>query len=298
VPAAIFVNPAAGRGGARRKIAEVLDALARRRYPIEISETHSAEEFQSKVRAAAAGGCKTFIAMGGDGTLQLLVREVVGQGVRVGVIPAGGGNDFAAALGIREDVEQAVEVIVGGNCRAVDVVRVRSENGPDALYLGGGGMGLDAEAVRYASGKFLNWPGRLRYVASAVAALGGFSGIELTADFPGCQLPPIQKQVLLVAVLNTPTYGGGLRLAPDAQIDDGILEVVLLEMLRKREVLALLPRLLMTGELKTKRVERIHASKIRFSARAVTWFQGDGELLAESPVEIQVMPKALRMLAP
>ena len=298
MPATVFVNPAAGRGGAGRKVSKMREAFARREYSVDFAEPRSAQEFRTSVPERVANGCKTFIAMGGDGTLQLLVRELAGLDVQVGVIPAGGGNDFAAALGIQENVQQAVDVIVDGKSRAVDVVRVRTESGQDALYLGGGGLGLDAEAVRYASGKFLQWPGRWRYVASAVAALRAFSGIELVADFPDSGLPRIEKRVLLAAVLNTPTYGGGLRLAPDAQMDDGMLEVVLLEMLRKREVLALLPRLLMTGELKTKRVQRIHASKIRFAAQAATWFHGDGELLGESPVEIQVMHKALRILAP
>lgn len=236
--------------------------------------------------------------MGGDGTLQLLVRELIGRDTQVGVIPAGGGNDFAAALGIQKDTQQAVEVIAAGKCRAVDVVQVRTANGQDALYLGGGGLGLDAEAVRQANGRFLKWPGRLRYVASAIAALRGFSGVQVEADFPSSDLPRIEKRVLLAAVLNTPTYGGGLRLAPDAQLDDGMLEVVMVEMLRNREVLALLPRLLLTGEMKTKRLQRIHASKIRFATKARTRFHGDGELLGESPVEIQVMHKALRILSP
>ena len=298
VPAAVFVNPSAGRGGAGRKVAEVRKAFAQRECSVNIIETDSVEQFRSNVRAAIANGCKTFVAMGGDGTLQLLVQEVVGKDVSVGVIPAGGGNDFAAALGIRKNVQQAVDVIAGGKFRTVDVVRVQSAGGQEALYLGGGGMGLDAEAVRIAGTKFVNWPGRLRYVASAVAALRGFSGLEVDAEFPEHDLPRIKKRVLLAGVLNTPTYGGGLRLAPGAQLDDGELEVVTIEMLRMSEVLALLPRLLFTGELKTKRLSRVSASRVRLAAQGETWFHGDGELLCKAPVEIQVMHKALQIFVP
>jgi diacylglycerol kinase (ATP) len=159
-------------------------------------------------------------------------------------------------------------------------------------------MGLDAEAVKYASGRFLTWRGRLRYMASAIAALRGFCGIEVEATVPDSGLPKIAKKVLIAAVLNTPTYGGGLRLAPQALVDDGMLDVVMIEMMRRREVLALIPRLLATGELSTRRVVRLRAATIRLSAPRGTSFHGDGELLGETPVEIQVVHKGLQMLVP
>src|ERR1700739_315021 len=108
LPATVFVNPAAGRGGAGRKVAELREAFARRKYPVKIVKSQSAEEFRRAVRAEVGGRCATLVAMGGDGTLQMLVREAVGRDVRVGVIPAGGGNDFAAALGIPKKGERAV----------------------------------------------------------------------------------------------------------------------------------------------------------------------------------------------
>src|SRR6266404_3748638 len=298
VSAVVFVNPAAGSGRTKRTISAAREAFARRTYSVEFVETNSRADLQSRIRAAADQGCATMIAMGGDGTLQLLVREVIARNITVGVIPTGGGNDFAAALGLRGNLQTAIDAIVAGRTRLVDVVRVHFSGGDDALYLGGGGIGLDAEAARYASGRFLNWPGRLRYLASAIAALRGFAGIELRAEFPENDLPKIAKRVLLAAALNTPTYGGGLRLAPEASLDDGKLEVVLLEMLEKREVLALLPRLLVTGELRTNRLARLRTEAVRFSASGEAWFHGDGELLGKSPLEIRVMPKALRMLAP
>jgi len=298
VPAAVFVNPAAGRGGAGRKVAEMGSAFARLTYAAKIVETDSADEFRNEVRRALREGCATLIAMGGDGTLQLLVNEVLGQDVQVGVIPAGCGNDFAAALGITKNVEKAVETIVGGKTRMVDLVRVRNSSGLNVVYLGGGGMGIDAEALRYANRRFAKWPGRLRYLASAIAALRGFRGVQVEAAFPESDLPHVAKLVLLAAVLNAPTLGGGLRLAPDARLDDGMLEVVMIEMLRKREVLALIPRLLITGALRSGRTVRMRAAKIKLTAEKETSFQGDGELLGKTPVEIEVVHHAVRVLAP
>jgi diacylglycerol kinase (ATP) len=298
LPAAVFVNPAAGRLSAGRKVAELREAFARQKYSVKIMESSSAEEFRCRVQAALGEGCGTLIAMGGDGTLHLLVGAVIGRDVQVGVIPTGGGNDFATALGIAKNVEKAVEVIVRGKTRMVDLVRVQNASGVNAIYLGGGGIGIDTEALRYANGRFAKWPGRLRYLASASAALQGFRGAQVEAEFPDGVLRAVTKQVLLAAVLNTPTLGGGLRLAPEAELDDGMLEVVMIEMLRKREVLALIPRLLISGELRTKRVVRMRAAKIRLTAETETDFQGDGELLGKTPVEIEILYRALRVFAP
>jgi diacylglycerol kinase (ATP) len=295
--ATVFVNPCAGGGKAAGKIAGVRAGFAGLNFAARIVESRSAEELRAGVRAAIAEGSKTVIAMGGDGTLQLLVREAVGREVNVGVIPAGGGNDFAAALGIRS-WKQAVNVIALGKIRAVDVARARFVNGEEAEYLGGGGIGLDAEAARYASGKFLKWPGRLRYLASAIAALRAYSGVNAEFEYPGSDAPALRKRVLLAAALNTPTCGGGLRLAPEARMDDGELDFVMIEMLPRLEVAALIPRLLFTGELKTAKVTRFRTTKARLSAREIRWFHGDGELLGNTPVEIEVLPKAIRMLVP
>jgi len=99
-------------------------------------------------------------------------------------------------------------------------------------------------------------------------------------------------------VLNTPTYGAGLRFAPEAQIDDGLLDEVLIEDLSTFEVLALLPRLIFSGELRTSSVRRRRAQRVRLTTRKPTLFHGDGEIIGPTPVEIEVVPRALQVLAP
>lgn len=234
--------------------------------------------------------------MGGDGTLQLLVREAIGFDASVGVIPVGGGNDVARALGIRSWTD-AIDAIIKGTTRAIDVVSVNFANGEEAKYLGGGGVGLDAEAARRAGGKFKRWPGRLRYLVAAIDALRGYSGVDLDLEISGIA-QPIRGRFLLGAVLNTPSYGGGVRLAPTAQVDDGKLDFVIVEMLSGLEIARLLPSLFFTGELRTSRVKRFRAAKARLSSHGSPWFHGDGELLGQVPVEIEVLPRAIRMLAP
>ena len=273
------------------------EAFAQKDFAVDVETPHSAEELRERVRTAINAGCKTLIGMGGDGTMQALVREALGCPVSFGVIPLGGGNDFAAALGIG-DWKEGVSAIVEGKVREVDVVRARFANGDQAAYLGGGGMGLDTEAMRYANGRFVRWPGRLRYLASAIAALRGYAGVKIKVDFPEGDTSQIEKHVLLAAVLNTPSYGSGVRLAPNASIDDGELELVTVEMLRPMEIVRAVVWLALKGELRTDHQERRRVKRVRLGASAGTLFQGDGEILGSAPVEIEVLPKAVKFFAP
>ncbi len=237
-------------------------------------------------------------AMGGDGTFQALANAAFGAEVLLGVLPVGGGNDFAAALGLPDDPVKAAEASLRGKPRFVDLVRVRIAEGRTRLYAGGGGIGLDAEAARYASGAYRWLPGRLRYIASALRALVGFVPIEVRIDFPGSDLTSWEAKALLVAVLNSPTYGAGLRLAPGAALDDGLLEIVMIEDIGTLGILRLVPRLMGSGELRTSRVKRWRMNQVRLTTLKPSVFHGDGEIFGSTPVEIEVVPGAVKVLAP
>ena len=103
--------------------------------------------------------------------------------------------------------------------------------------------------------------------------------------------------MLLAAVLNSPTYGAGVRLAPGAAVDDGLLHVVLIEEFSKFGVLTLLPRLMGSGDLRTSRVKRWRAQRVKLTTNRLCLFHGDGEILGPTPVEIEIVPKAVRVLA-
>jgi diacylglycerol kinase (ATP) len=298
LPAVVFVNPHAGGGRAQRRLASVKALFCSRSFPAEFILTESANEMQSRVHAVISAGRRLLLAMGGDGTLQCLVNAARESEALLGVIPAGGGNDFAAELGLPKDPIAAAEAILSGQPRCVDVLRARTADGRERLYLGGGGIGLDADAALYSSGPCARLPGRLRYLASALRAFREFEGLRIRAEFPGSNLPAMDGPVLLAGVLNTPSYGAGLRLAPSARIDDGLLTTLFVKHLSTSEVLAALPRLLARGDLTESYVTRVSAPRVRLAADRKCLFHGDGEVLGPAPVEVDVLPKAVRMLAP
>jgi diacylglycerol kinase (ATP) len=297
-PAMVFVNPLAGGDRTGSYLLRVRRVFEMQEIDAEFVITESSEDLESRARTAIAAGRRLLLAMGGDGTFQGLANAAYASDVLLGLLPTGGGNDFAAALGLPRDPVAAAQAVLRGRPRCVDLLRVRTGDGRDRLYVGGGGVGLDADAAPHAAGKYRRLPGRLRYVASALQALRGFTPLSVRAEFPGSELPPMEAKVLLAGVLNTPTCGAGLRLAPDARMDDGWLDTVFVKDMSALEVLALLPRLMRSGDLPGSCVKRTRARKVRLVTDRPCFFHGDGEILGPAPVEIEVMPRAARVLAP
>ena len=294
----VFVNSVAGGGRARLYLAQIQRLFESSRVQAHFVKTNSAAELESAAQQAISQGRRTLFALGGDGTFQALVNAAFGDEALLGILPLGGGNDFAAALGFPDDPVKAVESVLLGRPRLVDLVRVRTAEGRTRLYAGGGGIGLDAEAGRYASGTFRRFPGRSRYIVSALRALIGFVPLEVRVEFPGSDLFSVETKALVTAVLNTPTYGAGLRLAPGATVDDGWIDVVLIENIGPIEILRLLPQLIASGQLRTSRVKRWKVRKVRLTTSKPAVFHGDGEIFGSTPVEIEVVPEAVKVLAP
>src|SRR6266550_1537143 len=254
----VFVNRVAGRGRVQAYLQRIRDLFEFLHIAAEFLETGSSSELESAARQALVRGPRLLLAMGGDGTFQALANGAFKSDAIVGILPTGGGNDFAAA----------------------------------------GGVGLDAEAALLAGGAYRHLPGRFRYVASALRALSEHQPLQVRLEFPSTQIHPVEATCLLTGVLNTPAYGGGIRLAPDALIDDALLHVALVEDLKILQVLKLLPRLMRSGELRTSRIRRWKAQSVKISTHRPCLFHGDGEILGPTPVEIEVVPKAVRVLAP
>jgi diacylglycerol kinase (ATP) len=295
----LLVNPIAGGGRAAVVVHELREFAHRRGWEVEICITACAEELVAKAREAAAAGRRRIFVLGGDGTFQLFMNAVSDYPeIILGVIPAGGGNDLAAALGLPPDPVAAAALLVDGEICELDVVKVRTADGRERLYSGGGGVGLDAEAARYANGAYRKVRGRLRYVLAALRALFGFHSVRVRIVIGCPETESVQATVLLAGVLNTPSFGAGIDLAPGARMDDGKLEVVLVEDLSVFEILALLPAFALRGDLNTKRVRRFSTACVRIETESPCWFQGDGELLGMTPVQISVVPRAIRILRP
>jgi diacylglycerol kinase (ATP) len=294
----VFVNPTAGSARAVSYLPQIRAVFDAASVFAEFITIGDGQELASRALGAIKSGKQFLFALGGDGTFQGLVNAAYGADVVLGVLPAGGGNDFAAALKLPEDPIAAAEAVLRGQPKGVDLVRARTADGRVRLYLGGGGLGIDAEAARLAGGAFRRLPGRARYVVSALRAYCGYRAMGVRAEFPQSDLPAVEAKILLAAVLNTPSYGAGIRLAPEACLDDGWLDFVIVEDLGVLDVLGILPRLARSGELRTPHLKRLRVRAVKLSTDRPCVFHGDGEILGPAPVEIEIVPQAVRVLAP
>jgi diacylglycerol kinase (ATP) len=296
--AIVFVNPLAGAGRAGKYLPRVRKAFEAQGIPPEFVLTESAEDLESRARTTIAQGRRLLLAMGGDGTVQGLANAAYGSDVLLGMLPAGGGNDFAAALGLPNDPVAAARAVLNGQPHSVDLLRARTADGRERLYVGGGGVGLDVEASRFAAGAYRRIPGRLRYIVSAVRAWREFASLNVRAEFPGSEQEAMEASVLLAGVMNAPSYGAGLRVAPGAQVDDGWLNLSFVKELSALEVFGLVPRLLNDGSLPDSYLTQTRARKVLLQTDRACFFHGDGEILGPAPVEIEVLPAVMKVLAP
>lgn len=296
--ALVFANVQAGRGKARELIPLVENTLRNHGVEPEVRTTSSLKEMESQAKEAIQDGAKLVFALGGDGTLQGLVNAARGHDVVLGVIPAGGGNDFARALGLPSEPLAALNVAIMGEPRSVDLVSVRTREGHQRLYLGGGGVGLDADAVQLAGGRYKNWPGRSRYLAAAIHAYATHTPRRVRVTLEPSNEVPSWRESVLACILNTPTFGAGIRLAPNARIDDGLLDFVFLEELGLSRLLRILPQLAFRGTLYTPQLRTVQFRRLCLETETPAYFHGDGEPLGQTPVEIEVAPRAARFLAP
>jgi len=298
LPAVVFVNPRAGAGRASVLLPEVRAIFAAHKVSAEFLVTDSVRHLESLVHGAIGDGRRLLFVLGGDGTFQGLVNACAGCDVLLGVLPAGGGNDFAAAVGLPGDPAEAAHCVLRGQPRFVDLLRAQTDDQVQRLFVGGGGVGVDVDAARLAAARYRNWPGRLRYLAGVLRAYREFVPLRISAEFPNGDAEPMEGQVLLAAAFNTPSYGAGVRLAPKARISDGLLDVAFVRSLTPLQVLAALPNLLRKGVLDEAHIGRRRARCVVLSADRPCVFHGDGEILGPVPVQIEVVSRGARILAP
>ena len=157
---------------------------------------------------------------------------------------------------------------------------------------------MDSDTAQLSSQQMRRWPGRLRYVAAAIRAFVAYAPrrVRILSDDVSIGVP--WQSAIIASVLNTPSFGAGIRLIPEARIDDGFLDIAVREDLRVSELLRVLPRLISTGALTLPGLRVFRARKLRIETDPPVLFQGDGELLGYTPVDIEVSPGAANFLVP
>jgi YegS/Rv2252/BmrU family lipid kinase len=293
VRALLVANPTAGGGRAGRLLDQVAERLAADGVAAERHLTRSLEDARLAA-CEAAGSFDAVVAVGGDGTVGACAAGLAdaGPGSRagLGIVPAGGGNDAARSLGLpASDPLAAAGLLARLRRRPADLATVAGR-----VYLNVAGAGFDSEVNRVANQR-LGWAGnRPRYVGAVLAQLA----VGRTAEFRLVLDGRAQAvRAWLVAVANGPSYGGGMRVAPRASLDDGLLDVVVIADIGKLEFLRTFPKVFSGRHVEHPAVAVHRAARVELDADRPLAVYADGEPAGTLPATFEVRPAAITVLA-
>lgn len=291
--AIVLLNPAAG---SLDDLAEITEVIRERLPGAEIRSGGGARALTQLTRQAILDGSTTIIAAGGDGTLNEVLN---GLGpdfsqARLGLLPLGTGNDFARTAGISFEIGEALDVICAGHTRAIDVIRAQNASTHFMLNVSAGGFSADVNDVM--TDELKDTWGPLCYARSFVEALRGLRDFqtEITLD----DSEQINVPAYNVVVANGRYVAKGLPVAPTAEIDDGLADLIVLPAASIVALAALAPAALMGRHLDSEKILFRRARKITITSTPEMRFNTDGELIGPGPVTYEVLPGALEFLAP
>lgn len=287
-PYLLLVNPSAGGGRVRELLPEARRALEEHGIDHRVVETTGIDHGCVEARLASGAG-ETVVVMSGDGLIGQVGGTLANTGTPFGVIPGGRGNDFARALGIPTDVAGATAVLADAHTREIDVGEV---NGKRFLCIAS--CGFDSDANRIAN-EAKRIRGQAVYLYAALRALAEWKPARFTLTLDGERT---ELTGYSVAAANSKAYGGGMFIAPDAILDDGLLDVVTTAQVSKLRFLANLPKVFKGTHTETSAVSVRRASEVRIEADRPFAVYADGDHLADLPATVRVLRRALRVIAP
>lgn len=293
----VVVNEKSGGGRARRLLPQVVTTLREHMPNCEVQVQRSTSfvdaELMLRSAALAARDGDAVLAMGGDGMAHLGLNACAGTEATLGIVPAGTGNDFARGIGLPRSVPDAVRAVTEQATRTIDLIKISNARFPSRHVGAVVSTGYDARVNRATNETKLRF-GALSYGIVALKELARFSPLHYTMVADG---KTATFEAMLVAVSNTGIFGGGMRVAPDADPGDGLLDVTVIHPVSRTLLLRLLPELYSGKFVRHRAVEQFRVKSITLDGSEL-FVMGDGEELGEVPVSMATDPGALRVFVP
>jgi diacylglycerol kinase (ATP) len=290
----LFVNPTAGRGRGARAARPAASALRDAGFSVRTVLGDDPRDALARARAAVEEGTGALIAVGGDGMANLALQAVVGTGTPFGLVAAGTGNDFARALGmpLREPAaagRMIADALKCGRVRDIDLGRVG-----DRWFGAVLASGFDSRVND--RGNRMRLPlGRFKYDLAIVAELAAFRPLPYRITLDGGEVREVEAT--LVAVGNGPSYGGGMRICPGADLTDGLFDVTVVGECSRATLLRVFPRVYRGTHVGHPAITVLRAASVELAAEQVTGY-ADGEPVGPLPLTARCVPGALRVVGP
>jgi diacylglycerol kinase (ATP) len=290
VNACVIVNP---KAGSAKDLAALLKQIKRIR-PAHIWVTAKKGAAKSFARRAVREGYDYVIAAGGDGTLNEVINGVAKRAdqIRVGLLPLGTGNDFARSVNLPASVDENLDLLKAGKTTAIDLVQVKSDR--TRYFINVSAAGFSGAVNEKLTPKIKRTWGPLAYIRCAAAALPDLRAYRTTITFgPGDKL---SLDLYNVVVANGQFVAGGTRIAPEADLSDGLLDIILVPKRPGLNLALLTAQFALGKHLNSDAIIFRRAPKISIKSRPGMWFNVDGELIGNEPAEFEVIPQAIQFI--
>jgi len=290
-----IVNKISGNGKGRKVWKKIEKLLQEKQIHYQVRFTERPKHAVEIVKEISSETGLTVVAVGGDGTIHDVANGLIDSNIPLGIIPAGSGNDLARALQIPMNYQKALERILIGEQRKMDVGRIGNE-----YCITVTGIGFDGKvAEENSSSKYKKWLntfrlGNLSYGLSFLHVLFQYRpvNVQLKVDEKNFSF----LNVWFIAIANTPSYGGGIKICPEACYDDGLFDICIVHDLSKWELLRTFPKAFVGKHVLHPGVTMLRGKQVDVASDWPVIVQGDGELLAKTPIQVTIERDALRII--
>ncbi|HZK57737.1 MAG TPA: diacylglycerol kinase family protein [Clostridia bacterium] len=283
-----IVNPTAGKGRAKKTIPIIKKIMEDNKCNYQIKVTEKAGDGQLFAEKAKIGDYSVIVSVGGDGTLHEIVNGMAGGAQKLGIVPAGTGNDFARSIDMPFNTEDAIENLIWGKATSIDLGRLNGE-----YFINFCSVGLDALIAEEANRIKKYFSSTYSYIIGVVKALGKFKSIkaELVIDNK-----KYDEEIMLVAVCNGAYYGGGMNIAPQAKVFDGQFDICVVRKMSKLKLLFLFPTIFKGEHIKYDEVKIYRGKNVQVFSREDMHVNADGDIVYSRPVSFEILHNEIEVI--
>lgn len=296
----IITNPAAGRGRASPLAEQVAAAVRSAGRTAEVAFTHGAGDARRLAAEAVSAGTRVVAGCGGDGTLQEIASSLARTDCAMGFVPVGRCNDLARAVGVtsKDPIARLAANLMNSQRRTIDlgVYRFRDANGnlgEPRYFCTVATLGFDSGVSRFVEQNKLPIKGTIAYLYGIIRVLARYKcpRVRIRGDFG-----ELDERILLAATGNTPFYGGAMRIAPGARLDDGVFHICVVSEVSKCTVLGILPKVFSGRHVEHPATKVYLTKKLEIETPdAPEWICADGETLGQTPAVLEVAAQVLHV---
>lgn len=287
----IILNPASAKGKAM-EVKDIIEAeFNRHRLTYEIHISKSIEDILNTTRKKMRQSFQNFVAIGGDGTIHYMANVLAGSDKNLGIISVGSGNDISKNLGLPVGIKECCQIISQGKIKKIDLGCINDKH----YYLCIAGSGFDSEVTDLANNTRFPFKGSSKYTYAVYKTLMTFRSKKFFLSYNGKKR---EIYGMMIAASNMQSYGGGMRITPNASSQDGLFDICIIKRMSKLHFIKVFPKVYEGKHIEDPFVEIFRTDTMKLDSEHPFSVFADGEYICKLPVTFKIIPKHLNFLAP